>query len=187
MNWNHIVKLSLFSTFQNSNVFSYPCLGIFQDLKLNYRIQDCFFAFQKRDSTLQNRVSLFQVSFLYSENRNWIIELISNSKTAFSILNLSQFNSKTYLLYFKIVFLDFISYCVRDHAFMTSLRKGEGVGGLEIRHMLQILLFLNNRSVKWMTPNCLLNLEIALLHFQIRVLYSKTALLETDNWIMAPI
>ena len=41
---NDIVKLLPFSTFRNSNVFSYHCVSIFQDLKLNYRIWDCFFA-----------------------------------------------------------------------------------------------------------------------------------------------
>ena len=58
---------------------------------------------------------------------------MSNSKTAFSILNLPQFNSNTF--------------CVSKLPFSISF------------HIL----------------NCLLNLEIPMLHFQIGVLYSKTA------------
>ena len=46
----------------------------------------------------------------YVLKKTWIIELMSNSKTAFSILNLPQFNSNTYFLCFKIAFLDFISH-----------------------------------------------------------------------------
>ena len=84
-------------------------------------------------SKIENRIIAFTIAFLHSKSvilhsktmfhffklpsyilkiKTELLNWLSNSKTAFSILNLRQFNSKTYFFYFNIVFLDFISHSI---------------------------------------------------------------------------